>query len=163
MVHILSGAQVTPLTWLPLTGHLILKAEESLSSAKGGLLPQEAPPYCLSPFLLPRSPDMARSPGPAPTTHLCLWFPVSVRSPGPVYPPLWGPRPPTGPHGACLQLFKPLQNVSRITFLLTPNQAPPDATNKEDAVLSKCQFRGMSSFSSGFDYGFYSFTLSPSS
>lgn len=158
MLHILSGAQVTPPTWLLLKGHVVLKAEETLSSARGGPLPREAPPYSLSPFLLPRSPDVARLPVPAP---LCLWSPVSAWFPGRVYPPLWGPRPPTGPRRACLQLFKPLQNVSRITFLLTPSQAPPDGTNKEDAILSKCQFRRMSS--SGFDYGFYSFTLSPSS
>ena len=82
--------------------------------------------------------------------------------PRPCVPTSLGPPPSNGPHGAYLQLFKPLKNVSRITFLLTPCQAPPDATNKEDAVLSKCQFRGMP-FSSGSDYGFYSFTLSPSS
>lgn len=106
---------------------------------------------------------MARLPGPAPTTLSASGLPC-LHSPRALCTLLSGaPRPPTGPHGACLQLFKPLQNVSRITFLLTPNQAPPDATNKEDAVLSKCQFREMSSFSSGFDYGFYSFTLSPSS
>ena len=68
MLHILSGAQVRPLTWLLLIGHVLLKGEEPLSSARGGPLPQEAPPYSLSPFLLPRSPDMARSPDPAPTT-----------------------------------------------------------------------------------------------
>ena len=128
MLHILSGAQVTPLTWLLLTGHVVLKGEESLSSARGGPLPREAPPYSLSPFLLPRSPDMARLPVPAP---LCLWPPVSAWSPGRVYPPLWGPRPTTGPHRACLQLFKPLQNVSRITFLLTPSQAPPMVSIKK--------------------------------
>lgn len=68
MLHILSGAQVRPLTWLPLIGHVVLKGEEPLSSARGGPLPQEAPPYPLSPFLLPRSPDVARSPDPAPPT-----------------------------------------------------------------------------------------------
>ena len=159
MVHILSGATDPAPTNRPSDSE-----GWRVTSLCQGWAPSSGSPSLLSlPFSASKEPRHGLLTRPCPYHPLCLWSPVSAQSPGPVYPPLWGPRPPPGPHGACLQLFKPLQNVSRITFLLTPNQAPPDATNKEDAVLSKCQFRGMSSFSSGFDYGFYSFTLSPSS
>lgn len=80
----------------PVKRPMHLKAEETLSSARVGPFPGEAPPYSLS-FSASKGAQMWLKHSPCP---LCLWSPVSAWSPGCVYPPLWGPRPPTGPHRA---------------------------------------------------------------